>query len=270
MTDLPSMELEFVQPGEVYGAWRTCLWAAGGQGKSVAAASAPAPIVVLSADRPASYAFARKHHGHTQETLRETRYRDHNSLAAVSAYIQSHPEIRTLVVDPFSSIYDQLVDTAPRRGDGEPDYQRVNKLLLGFVQGFRALNVNVVLVAYEKLNDGKKGDGKLYPALGGPSLINKLIGEMDIVAHIERHAPDGSDPRWIGQVQPRDNLVCKDGTDALGDRRIADLSRWFELASTALAPDESDIPFSPEFEPPADEDADADPADEANPRLGAL
>jgi hypothetical protein len=52
---------------------------------------------------------------------------------------------------------------------------------------------------------------------------------------------------WIGQIQPRDNIVTKDGTDALGDRRIADLSRWFQVASEALAPD-SDIPFSDAFD----------------------
>jgi hypothetical protein len=95
----------------------------------------------------------------------------------------------------------------------------------------------VVLVAHEKLNDGKKGDGKMYPALGGPTLINKLLAEMDIVAHVERvPKPTEDDPGaavWIGQIQPRDNLVTKDGTDALGDRRIADLSRWFEVASEA-------------------------------------
>jgi hypothetical protein len=102
----------------------------------------------------------------------------------------------------------------------------------------------VVLVAHEKVNDGRRGDGKLYPSLGGPSLMNKLLAEMDVVAHIERHVrvtEDGEDVKWIGQIQPRDNLVCKDGTDALGDRRVADLSRWFEVATEALRPE--DDPF---------------------------
>jgi hypothetical protein len=84
--------------------------------------------------------------------------------------------------------------------------------------------------------------------LGGPALINKLLAEMDLVAHVERHVRAGDDGeeqevRWVGQLQPRDNLVCKESTGALGDRRIADLSRWFEVASAALAPDDSDLPF---------------------------
>jgi hypothetical protein len=151
-----------------------------------------------------------------------------------------HPDVRTVVVDPVSNVVDQLADVAPEpRGTG-PDYQWVNKKLLGFVKSLRTFDVNVVLVGHEKLNDGKGGDGKLYPALGGPTLINKLLAEMDIVAHVERvPKPTEDDPGaavWIGQIQPRDNLVTKDGTDALGDRRIADLSRWFEVASEALAP----------------------------------
>jgi hypothetical protein len=260
MTDFPA-ELQFVDPDETDDTWRVCLWAAGGQGKTVAAASAPGPILALSADRPSAYKFARKHHGHTAETLREVRYRDHNTLHQVTRYLTEHPEIKTLIIDPVSNIYDQLVDTAPLKGDGEVDYQKVNKVLLGFVKHLRTFDVNVVLVAYERLNDGKKGDGKMYPALGGPTLINKLIGEMDIVARIERHVRPGEDGeednvQWVAQIQPRDNLVCKDGTDALGPRRIADLTRWFQLASDSLRPDTTDLPFADDFQPPAEDPAD--------------
>lgn len=251
MTDVP--ELEFVNPSETVKTYRAVLWAAGGQGKSVAAASAPAPILVLSADRPSAYMFARKHHGHTPDSLREVRYKDAGTLDAVYRYVRAHPEIRTLVVDPAGHIVDHLADTAPLRADGDVDYQAVNKKFLGFVKSLRAFDVNVVLVAHEKLNDGKKGDGKLYPALGGPSLINKLIAEMDIVAHIERHVTTGEGQeevvRWIGQLQPRGNLVCKEGLGVLGDRRIADLSRWFDLASSELTPDESDLPWGTPGDP---------------------
>jgi hypothetical protein len=90
------------------------------------------------------------------------------------------------VIDPVSNIVDQLAEVAPPARDGGADYQWVNKKVLGFVKSLRTFDVNVVLVGHEKLNDGKKGDGKMYPALGGATLINKLLAEMDIVAHIER------------------------------------------------------------------------------------
>jgi hypothetical protein len=260
MSDVPT--LEFVNPHETDDTYRVVLWAAAGQGKSVAAASAPGPILVLSADRPSAYKFARKHHAGT--TIHEVRYHDAGTLDEVYRFIKNgDAEIKTLVVDPIGNIYDNLVDSAPLRGDGDVDYQHVNKKLLGFIRSLRAFDINVVLVAHEKISDGKKGDGKLYPALGGPSLINKLLAEMDIVAHIERHISSDDDGeeivRWVGQLQPRGNLVCKESTGVLGDRRIADLTRWFELASEALKPDVSDLPWeAPEADEP-DEGKDREP-----------
>jgi hypothetical protein len=259
MSDVPT-PLDFVDPLEHDDTYRVVLWASPGQGKSVAAASAPSPILVLTADRPSAYRFARKHHGHTAQTLRETRFVDASSLDAVFRYLSSDEgkDVRTVVIDPFSNVYDQLVDTAPTvmiKGRRSPDYQSVNKKILGFVKSLRRFDINVILVAHEKLNDGDDGDGKLYPSLGGPSLINKTLAEMDIVAHIERHVrkadEDGeTEQLWVGQLQPRDNLVCKESTGALGDRRVADLSRWFQVASEALAPDETDLPWEEETAEP--------------------
>lgn len=269
MSDL-EQGLTFVDPNESDDTYRVVLWAAPGEGKSVAAASAPGPILVVSADRPGAYRFARKHHA--DKTILETRYKGSQTLAEAYKFIRESvlgdDPIKTIVIDPIGNIIDALRDELPRV-DGEPDYQGVNKKILGFIQGLRHFNVNVVLVAHEKLNDHKKfGDGKLYPAIGGGTLINKVLAEMDIAAHIERHVThpeDGSDPvtRWIGQLQPVGNMVCKEATGALGDRRIADLTRWFEVATDALAPpapDNSDLPFDPDAEIPKDK---AQPADAA-------
>jgi hypothetical protein len=138
-----------------------------------------------------------------------------------------------VVIDPFHNIYDRLVDQAPKRPDGDPNYQAVNKRLLDFLYALRHHDVNVVIVAHEKLNDGKRGDGKLYPQLGGPSLINKVLAESDIVAHVERE-PGGDDQptRFMAQLTPLGNLVCKEGTGMeLGDRRELDLAAWFAEAA---------------------------------------
>lgn len=256
-TDLPA-GLHFVDPAEIDPTYRVCLWAEPGAGKSVAAASAPAPILVLSADRPSSYRFARKHYG--GKDIREVRYVGPESLVAVFTYLQGDHDIRTVIVDPVGNIYDHLAEVAPIGRENMPDYQWVNKKLLGFVKSLRRFDVNVVLVAHEKLNDGKKGDGRMYPHLGGGTLINKTLAEMDIVAHIERHVSESDEVRWIGQIQPVRNLVCKDSTGALGDRRIADLSRWFEVANEYLAPDTSDLPFTDEAGADTD-DTDADARD---------
>lgn len=259
MTD--PIPLMFVDPTETDPTYRVCLWAAPGQGKSVAAASAPDPILIVSADRPSAYRFARKHHKGKQ--IDEVRYQGRETLIGVTQLLVNEPgKYRTVIVDPFSNIYDHLAESGPARSDGEPNYQWVNKEMLGFVKALRTHDINLVLVAHEKINDGKNGDGKLYPALGGPSLINKTLAEMDIVAHIERRTVKGDDEepvdRWVGQIQPRGNLVCKDSTGALGDYRIADLSRWFDVATEALAPDEDDLPWADAEGPLTEEEAAAE------------
>jgi hypothetical protein len=243
-SDVPA--LIFVDPNEVVTTYRICLWAAPGEGKSVVACSAPGPILVLSADRPTAYHFARAYWtGERKRDIREIRYIDVNTLYAVVNYLRDDPagrEIKTVIVDPLSHIYDHLVLTMPKRDDGDIDYQVVNQRILAFLTALRPLNVNVILVAHEKLNDGKKGDGKLYPALGGPALINKVLAEMDICAHLDRqtrvvevNGREAEQVRYVAQLQPANGIVCKEstGTD-LGAYRIADIGRWIDVANAAL------------------------------------
>lgn len=251
MTDIPT-GLQFVDPNASDPTYRVVLWAAPGEGKSVAASSAPGPLLVVNADRPSAYLYARKHHPTTE--IREVRYQGPETLEEVFKYLAADDcDIRTVIVDPVSNIVDQLADVAPAGREGGPDYQWINKKVLGFVKSLRRFDINVVLVAHEKVNDGKKGDGKMYPSLGGATLINKLLAEMDIVAHVERvvkTVDEVDEVVWIGQLQPVRNLVCKESTAAeLGDRRIADLTRWFQLASEALVVDDSDIPFDAKGDP---------------------
>ena len=58
MTD--TTNLLFVDPAETDRCFRVVLWAAPGEGKSVGAASAPPPLLVISADRPGAYRYARR------------------------------------------------------------------------------------------------------------------------------------------------------------------------------------------------------------------
>lgn len=256
-SDIP-VDLEFVDPADTDPTYRICLFATWGTGKSVAAASAPTPIVVLSADRPSSYSYARVHHGHSATDLREVRYKGAQTLEQVYRYIKAGNDVRTLVIDPVTNIVDALLDEFPqvrdRDGSMSPDYQGVNRKLLSFLKSLRAFDIHVVLVAHEKVNDSKKGDGRIYPHIGGMTLINKTMAEMDIVAHIERQIvgeEEEQQERFIGRMQPWENVVAKDGTNALGHARIADLTRWIDVANEALAhntpadpADESDLPWS--------------------------
>lgn len=273
VTDAPA-PLTFVDPNEADATFRVCLWAEPGAGKSVAAATAPRPIVVLSADRPGAYRFARHFHGLTAADLRESRFLGGLSLNQLYRYVRDNRgEIRTVVLDPFTNIYDRLVKEAPRRGDGEPDYLAANDRIIGFLHSLREFDVNVVLVAHEKINDGKKGDGKTYPALGGPALINKILAECDIVAHVEREpGADDQPARYVAQLAPRGSLVCKESTGVLGERRDLDLTEWFATAAQVTAPaaDDSDLPWAGGggADPAATVTADSPPAVTPPPAAG--
>jgi AAA domain len=259
MSDTPmeqtefSTGLQFVDPEAADDTFRLVLWGPPGEGKSVGAASAPGPIVVLSADRPGAYRTPRRLHRDT--VLMETRYESSRSFVELFRFLRDHPtgkEARTVVLDPFTGIYDKLVEELPKRSDGEPNWQAVNKKILDFVQALRGFPCHIVLVAYEKLNDGKKGDGKLYPALGGPALINKIMGEMDIVAHVEREG-EGKNAKYMARVASGGGIVGKDSTDALGERRELNLTEWFETVAAFEKEELSDLPWeSPGDEGPTD------------------
>lgn len=251
-TDIPT--LSFVDPLTVQTTYRIGLYAAPGEGKTVAACSAPTPILAVNADRPSAYAYARKHHGLSGDDLRELRYEDKSTLDAVYTYLRNDgKDVRTVILDPFSNIYDQLVRTGPKRQDGDLDYQKVNDTVMDFLKALRRFDVHVVVIAHEKLNDGKKGDNKLYPAFGGPSLINKVLAELDICARIVPSVVNDK-PEWVGYAQPDGNFVAKDGTNAIGPRRVVNLTRWIELAREETAiptPADDDLPWSDEPQPTA-------------------
>lgn len=269
-TDAPA-GLTFVDPSASGARYRVVLWAAPGEGKSVAAASAPGPVLVVSADRPNAYRFARRYHAETE--IREVRFAGEQTLAEVYRYLKAEPDVETVILDPFHNIYDALVDRVPRRGDGEPDYQAVNKKLLGFVYSLRQFDVHAVLVAHEKVNDGKRGDGKLYPQLGGPTLTNKILAECDLVARVEREAAgeEGDAPLYVGQLDAGTRpIVCKQGTGALGPRREINLTEWFALEAAALEPlPQPDLPWDEDFDPDADPEDDELP-DPARSSIGDL
>lgn len=235
-SDVPNTLLTFVDPHEQAAQHRVVLWAAAGQGKTVGACSAEGPILAVSADRPRAYAVARQLH--PDKVIREVRYKDVSTLNSVYEYLRNAgSDVRTVILDPFQAIYDHLVETGPKRRDGEPNWQAINKAILSFLYSLREFPVNVVIVAHEKISEG---EGKVYPAVGGPSLINKILAESDIVAHVERVAGEGDEVRYEAQLQPSGPLVCKDATGyGLGDRRALDLSEWFSHQKAAGA----DLPW---------------------------
>jgi hypothetical protein len=247
-SDIPS--LIFVDPNTVDERWRVVLYGAPGVGKTVAATSAPGPIVALSADRPGAYRYARRHHAGTE--IREARFSGSKSLRDVYDYVRgAQDEIGTVVLDPWNTMYDELV-RENTTGGGKPNWQKVNDLALGVVRSFRDLDVNLVLVAHERREEDENGDteAKVFPQLGGPALVQRLMAEVDIVARVFRREDEEAGPSWHGQLVTARGYQCKDSTGVLGRVREVDLSEWFAAANADQKGDDSDLPFSPRFVEP--------------------
>jgi hypothetical protein len=239
-TDAPA--LIFVDPDAVDERWRIGLFGPPGCGKSVALASAPSPIVTVSADRPGAYRFARRHNA--TATIHEVRFATAQTLKEVYVYARDHQaELGTVAFDPFNAIYDQLC-RENLDAKGKPKWQVINDLVMDLIHAFRALDVNLVLAAHEKTEKDENADteAKVFPAFGGPSLVQKVMAEMDIVARVFRQdATEDEQEAWKGQFVTARGYQCKDSSGALGRTRVADLSEWIVAANAAGAGDP--VPF---------------------------
>jgi hypothetical protein len=260
MSDVPS--LTFVDPDTVDQRWRIGLFSAPGGGKTVALCSAPGPILTVNADRPGAYRFSRRHHAGT--VINEVSFGGWQTMREVYEYVRDHQaEIATVGFDPVNLIYDQLVRENTGQ-NGKPNWQRVNEQFIDLIRAFRALDVNLVLVAHERTEKDENADteAKVYPNFGGPALIQKIMAELDIVARMFRREATEDEPEaWMGQFVSARGYQCKDSSGRLGRTRVADLTEWIAAAN---GDDDGDLPFTEtEAELSAEvENADPDPQQE--------
>jgi hypothetical protein len=264
-SDIPS--LTFVDPDTVDPRWRIGLFGPPGAGKTVAATSAPGPILAVNADRPGAYRYSRVHHKGT--LIHEVRFTGWPVMRDVYEYARANQgDIGTVVMDPVNNVYEHLVreNTGP---GGKPAWQKVNETFSDLIRAFRALDVNLVLVAHERVEKDENADteAKVYPNYGGPSLIQKVMAELDIVARVFRRPASEDEPEgFVGQLVTARGYQCKDSSGRLGRVRVADLSEWI---ATANADDEEPVPWDEDaaveavqeaFDAVDDEDETVDPS----------
>ena len=115
-SDIPG--LTFVDPDAVDTRWRIGLYGAPGAGKTVAATSAPGPVLAVNADRPGAYRYARRRHAGKQ--IHEVRFQSWQTMREVFEYVRDHQaDVGTVVLDPVNAIYDQLVRENGRFNDDQ-------------------------------------------------------------------------------------------------------------------------------------------------------
>lgn len=261
MTAKASDLLEFAdsKPKEHLG---LLLYGQEGCGKSVAAVSAPAPMIYVNADRPGATRFARRlfpDKGILELPL--TLEKGWAPMEHLFAALRNGElnDVQTVVIDSLGRLYDIcLADlakddkhpTLPERGDANTRIERFILALLEFP-------INVVLVAHDNpiVTSGNEEQGtanvELFPFTGtnNPGLAKKIMRALDIVAYCgRREIPEDEEltdstsidkerrHEYLAQLFAAGGRRAKDTTGVLGDSARLDLTEWVARVRAAYQP----------------------------------
>jgi hypothetical protein len=245
--DLPG--LTFVNAPPVPDTANTLLYGPPKSGKSTAAATAPGPILWVSAEGPGALAYARKtarERGTEILEVRIDRQTDaRHVLREVIRHVrdQQEPQPRTVVVDTLAKVREALIRQIVVVGakNSIQQFGEVARILREFIQTMRDLPVNLVLIAHQDVADAD-GDRIVRPLIGG-ALTEEIPGEVDIIAYTHSFKDeDTGDRRYVGQLVEAKGRIAGDRSGGLGPVRPLDLSEWLVAYRAALAPsDEGEV-----------------------------
>jgi hypothetical protein len=228
------MALQLVPPPESVTTQNILLYGPGGSGKSVAACSAPGPVLVLNAEGPNALRMARAKYG---AKVHEIEFTGARTLDEAFVHVRdgggADPE-RTLVVDTLGEVYRVLVEEVGGDRPTLQQYGDINTKLARFVRSIRDLDINVVLLAHEQVDDAA-GEITRRPATGGRKLPEQVVAQMDIVAYTGVILATETEPeRYVGQVVEVNGRRAKDRSKSLGTFRDLDLSEWIATACRVM------------------------------------
>jgi len=261
MTDLPTLNFIGDEPAAKF--WNILLYGPAKNGKTVAACSAPGPVLLLTCQGPSSYRYAKAKY---KDKVRPVKFEGRQTLTTVTAYLRAGGQgEQTVVVDTVGDIHSAVLEQVGGKKPQIQHYGQANDTVYDFVRTLRDLPVNVVLVCHEQIDDSEEGGATRRPLTGGKKLPEQVMGEVDIIAYCGVVQPDEKkDPVYVGQLVQAKGRRAGDRSGALGSTRLLDLEEWVATANAALAPDESDVPFS---DAPAESEAIGDEPEDLNAQL---
>jgi len=221
------MTITFVTPAESPPPLKALLYGPPGTGKTVAACSAPGPILYLNAEGPDALTYSRKAFG--DEKIREVAFTGKQSLVDTYLYAKD-PEngVETIVVDSIGEVYRMLLEEIGGERATLQNFGDVNTLIERFCRSLRDLPIHVVLVAHEEIAD-VEGEIVRRPVTGGKKLPEILMAMMSVVAYCGVVADTDTTPRrYVGQLVQANGRRAKDRSDTLGKARDLDLSEWIQ------------------------------------------
>jgi hypothetical protein len=228
---------------------------------------APGPNLWVNAEGPGALAYARKtaaQRGHQILEVRITRQTDARQvLRDVIKHVRDgiEPVPQTVTVDTVAKVREALIRqiVVPGAKNSIQQFGEVARILREFVQTMRDLPVNLVLIAHQNVEDAE-GERIVRPLIGG-ALTEEIPGEVDVIAYTHSFKDDDSgERRYVGQLVEAKGRTAGDRSGGLGPVRDLDLSEWLTAYREALAPDESDVPWSKDFDPEESARIDAETA----------
>lgn len=234
-------DLTFVNPADITPAFSIMLYGPPGTGKTIAALSAPGPVLYVNADRAHAASKARAVHGADQ--VHELWFESVDQLDEVYLRMRSGtaPE-QTVALDTVGEVYDKLLQEASKNNTGKSaglvtleNHGYVQTKIVRFIEAMNDLPINLVLICHEQVDD-QEAELTRRPMTGGRKLPEKLMGKVDIVAYTAAVTDEETDvTRWVGQLVEGHGRRAKDGTGGLGKVRDLNLSEWIKTGAAALA-----------------------------------
>jgi len=225
--------LEFVKPKDVAPTLNMALFGPGGTGKTVAACSAPGPILYGNAEGETALLYARGLYG--DDKIHEFPVSKAADLDALFLHMQGGCEEQTFVLDTIGETYQRLVEELAGTGRASlQNYGDVNTKLERFIRAIRDLPINVVILAHEQVDD-EEGEVTRRPLTGGKKLPEKLVAMMDVVGYTAVvPATDDEPTKYVAQLVEAKGRRAKDRSGALGVTRALDLGEWIPVAIEAM------------------------------------
>lgn len=249
MSDIPG--LVFVDAPAVPDTFNVLLYGPAKSGKSTAAATAPGPIIWVSAEGPGALGYARKTARELGTRIEEVRVQRGQDTRLLLRTIIEHirmgiePVPKTVVIDTIAKVRERLIGeiVVPGASNSIQQFGEVARILREFIEIMRDEPVNLVIVAHHDPSEAE-GQRIVQPLIGG-ALTQVIPGEVDVIAYTHSFKDEESGRRrYVGQLVEAKGRIAGDRSGALGAVRDLNLTEWLATYREALTPDTSDLPWT--------------------------
>lgn len=240
------MPLEFVKPDLEELHFNTLLYGAGKSGKSLGAASAPGPILLLNADLPNATRTVHLTYG---DKINEVAVANITTLMDATHAVMDG-SFQTVILDTVGEAHRRVIEGLSNRAirPVRDHYGDTSVYIERFCRHMCELPVNFVICAHQySVTDDATGTVEWLPWTGTSStaLGGKLMNMVDIIGYtaaVQRDIPDKEGEKEIAYLAALVDGNGHRGGDrfnCLGLFRDVDLSEWGRIIASAPAAQEA-------------------------------